>query len=91
MDPYSRRKIWELLQKEKKDKTIILTTHYMDEADFLADRVAIMNKGQVNQPTNQRQEPKKELTFLSASVSWIQFVLKESLWSELLSQCGEIR
>jgi ATP-binding cassette subfamily A (ABC1) protein 3 len=48
MDPYSRRKIWELLQHEKSNKTIVLTTHYMDEADFLADRIAIMNDGQVH-------------------------------------------
>ena len=44
MDPYSRRAIWELLNQSKKGRTIILTTHYMDEADYLADRVGIMSK-----------------------------------------------
>jgi ABC-type multidrug transport system ATPase subunit len=44
MDPYSRRAIWELLNQSKRGRTIILTTHYMDEADYLADRVAIMSK-----------------------------------------------
>jgi ABC-type transporter Mla maintaining outer membrane lipid asymmetry ATPase subunit MlaF len=39
MDPYSRRKIWELIQKSRGSRVIILTTHYMDEADVLADRV----------------------------------------------------
>eukprot|EP01114_Cavostelium_apophysatum_P013017 TRINITY_DN3066_c0_g1_i2.p1 TRINITY_DN3066_c0_g1~~TRINITY_DN3066_c0_g1_i2.p1 ORF type:complete len:1610 (-),score=443.90 TRINITY_DN3066_c0_g1_i2:33-4862(-) len=45
MDPYSRRKVWELLNESKKGRTIILTTHYMDEAEYLSDRVAIMSKG----------------------------------------------
>ena len=35
MDPQARRVIWNLIEKEKKDKTIILTTHFMDEADHL--------------------------------------------------------
>lgn len=39
MDPFSRRKIWELIQKSRGNRVIILTTHYMDEADVLADRV----------------------------------------------------
>ena len=39
--------MWELLHDAKKDKTVILTTQYMDEADFLADRVAIMASGKL--------------------------------------------
>ena len=35
MDPQARRGIWDLINKEKKNKTIILTTHFMDEADHL--------------------------------------------------------
>ncbi|XP_057605511.1 phospholipid-transporting ATPase ABCA3-like [Hippopotamus amphibius kiboko] len=45
MDPASRRATWDLLQHYKQDRTILLTTHYMDEADFLGDRIAIMVKG----------------------------------------------
>ncbi|XP_046959913.1 phospholipid-transporting ATPase ABCA3-like [Vanessa cardui] len=45
MDPASRRALWDLLQKEKKGRSLILTTHFMDEADFLGDRVAIMSSG----------------------------------------------
>ncbi|XP_004398889.1 PREDICTED: ATP-binding cassette sub-family A member 3-like [Odobenus rosmarus divergens] len=45
MDPVSRRATWDLLQQYKQDRTILLTTHYMDEADFLGDRIAIMVKG----------------------------------------------
>ncbi|OWR47004.1 ATP-binding cassette sub-family A member 7 [Danaus plexippus plexippus] len=47
MDPSSRRALWELLQREKKNRSMILTTHFMDEADFLGDRVAIMSSGRL--------------------------------------------
>ena len=45
MDTTSRRRLWDMLKKNKKDKIIILTTHYMDEADILGDRIAIMSEG----------------------------------------------
>ena len=45
VDPYSRRAIWDLLIKYKSGRTIILTTHFMDEADLLGDRIAIINCG----------------------------------------------
>ena len=45
VDPYSRRAIWDLLIKYKSERTIILTTHFMDEADLLGDRIAIINCG----------------------------------------------
>ena len=45
MDPTARREAWDIIQEAKKDRIIILTTHYMDEAEFLADRVAIVSKG----------------------------------------------
>jgi len=47
MDPYSRRKVWDLIQKNKRNKTIILTTHVMEEADLLGDHIAIMSKGKL--------------------------------------------
>lgn len=47
MDPYSRRNMWELLRRAKKGRVIILTTHFMDEADQLGDRIAIMAKGEI--------------------------------------------
>uniref|UniRef100_A0A8D2I8B3 ATP binding cassette subfamily A member 3 n=1 Tax=Urocitellus parryii TaxID=9999 RepID=A0A8D2I8B3_UROPR len=47
MDAISRRAIWDLLQQQKSDRTILLTTHFMDEADLLGDRIAIMAKGEL--------------------------------------------
>ncbi|MED6260960.1 hypothetical protein ATANTOWER_031975, partial [Ataeniobius toweri] len=47
VDPYSRRGIWDLLLKYRKDRTIILSTHYMDEAELLSDRIAIISKGKL--------------------------------------------
>uniref|UniRef100_T1IIG4 ABC transporter domain-containing protein n=1 Tax=Strigamia maritima TaxID=126957 RepID=T1IIG4_STRMM len=47
VDPQARRAIWDLLVKYKKGRTILLTTHFMDEADILGDRIAIMFKGKI--------------------------------------------
>ncbi len=45
MDTSARRHLWEMLKKNKNNKIVILTTHFMDEADFLGDRVGIMGDG----------------------------------------------
>ena len=45
MDPTARRETWDIIKEARKDKIILLTTHYMDEAEMLADRVAIMSRG----------------------------------------------
>lgn len=48
LDPLARRNLWNLITKIKEQgKTIILTTHYMEEAEILCDRVAIMEKGKI--------------------------------------------
>ncbi|MGD8638579.1 MAG: ATP-binding cassette domain-containing protein [Nitrosopumilaceae archaeon] len=49
LDPQTRRGIWEYIQKLNEDEglTIILTTHYMEEADYLCDRVAIIDNGKI--------------------------------------------
>ncbi len=45
MDPNARRQMWEILQQQRQDRTMVLTTHFMDEADVLGDRIAIMADG----------------------------------------------
>ncbi len=49
LDAQTRRKIWDYIieMKEREDVTIILTTHYIEEADKLCDRVAIIDKGKI--------------------------------------------
>jgi len=48
LDPKSRRNIWRIIENLKKeDRSILLTSHYLEEAELLADNVAIMNKGKI--------------------------------------------
>jgi ABC-2 type transport system ATP-binding protein len=48
LDPYARRRFWELIRSVKsRGKTIVLTTHYMEEAYELCDEIAIMDKGKI--------------------------------------------
>ena len=47
LDPQSRRGIWEHMAELKGKKTIVLTTHYLEEADALADRIAIIDEGKI--------------------------------------------
>uniref|UniRef100_A0AC34QT68 ABC transporter domain-containing protein n=1 Tax=Panagrolaimus sp. JU765 TaxID=591449 RepID=A0AC34QT68_9BILA len=47
MDPMARRGVLDIVEKIKMNKTILLTTHYMDEADLLSDRIIIMAKGEL--------------------------------------------
>jgi ABC-2 type transport system ATP-binding protein len=47
LDPQARRAIWEYIRGLKGKKTILLTTHYMDEADSLSDRIAIIDEGRI--------------------------------------------
>lgn len=47
MDPYSRRLCWKVLRNSRRNKAMVLTTHFMDEVDVLADRCAIMTEGEL--------------------------------------------
>lgn len=47
LDPQSRRAIWEYIEQLKGKTTVVLTTHYLEEADALADRVGVIDEGKV--------------------------------------------
>jgi ABC-2 type transport system ATP-binding protein len=48
MDPQARRQVWEVIQElRRREKTILMTTHYMEEAQHLCDRVAIVDHGKI--------------------------------------------
>ncbi|MFT4532266.1 MAG: ABC-2 type transport system ATP-binding protein [Candidatus Saccharimonadales bacterium] len=48
LDPQARRNLWELVQQiKRKGITVVLTTHYMDEAELLCDRIAVMDEGKI--------------------------------------------
>jgi ABC-type multidrug transport system ATPase subunit len=47
LDPNNRRKIWQLINKIKENRVIILTTHLMDEAEYLSDRIGVIVKGKL--------------------------------------------
>jgi ABC-2 type transport system ATP-binding protein len=48
LDPQARRNLWDLIQQIKREgRTIILTTHYMEEAEYLCDEIAIMDYGKI--------------------------------------------
>jgi ABC-2 type transport system ATP-binding protein len=81
LDPVSRVAVWEMLQriKSQRDLTILITTHYMDEADKLCDRIAIVDHGELkalDSPlTLKASIPGKnviEASFSSAPADWAQ-------------------
>ena len=81
LDPVSRVAVWEMLKriKEKRDLTVLITTHYMDEADKLCDRIAIVDHGDLkalDSPlTLKASIPSKnvlEASFLNAPPDWEQ-------------------
>ena len=47
IDPEARRQVWDILHNQCAGRTMILTTHYMEEAELLGDRIAIMADGQL--------------------------------------------
>ena len=47
VDPVARRSIWNLIVRQKQSRTVLLTTHHMDEADILSDQVAVIHRGKL--------------------------------------------
>ncbi|MCS7029543.1 MAG: ABC transporter ATP-binding protein [Bacteroidia bacterium] len=68
LDPQARRNIWDIIQNLKKQgKTVVMTTHYMEEAERLCDRLAIMDNGKIiniGKPTQLIQQAKLPTTLI---------------------------
>ncbi len=65
LDPQTRESIWEYIQElnQNQDVSVLMTTHYMEEADKLCDEIAIINQGQIitaNSPKNLKRELKAD-------------------------------
>jgi ABC-2 type transport system ATP-binding protein len=75
MDPNARRDMWAVIEdSKKKGKTVVLTTHYMEEAEALCDRVAIIDKGKIIA----LDRPKELIRLLDADKK-IEFKLEERI------------
>jgi ABC-2 type transport system ATP-binding protein len=98
LDPVSRVAVWEMLRKIKgqRDLTVLLTTHYMDEADKLCDRIAIVDHGELkalDSPLRLKASiPGKntlEVSFSDVPAGWLER-LKELPYVENVSGDGHI-
>ena len=70
LDPQSRRRFWELIKRIKaQGKTIVLTTHYMDEAEQLCDELVIMDHGRIVDQGSPQQLLAKHFQHISVAIS----------------------
>jgi ABC-2 type transport system ATP-binding protein len=86
LDPQSRRQLWEIIRRFRSDGgTVLLTTHYMEEAERLCDRVAIMDHGKVIA----HGTPRELIASLGAE-HVIEFALSDGVPGDLISGLGEM-
>lgn len=88
LDPMARRSLWEMIAAIKaRGKTVLLTTHYMEEAEILCDRVAIMDKGRIV-----AQDQTSALMHLSDKPFKLAFTMKQGVDGllERLEALGEV-
>lgn len=76
IDVIARRELWEVIRDLKEKMTIILTTHHMEEADSLADRIGIMAKGQLIK-TGTPAELKEQMETSSLEAAFVSIVTKK--------------
>ncbi len=83
LDPVSRVAVWEMLQriKAQRDLTVLLTTHYMDEADKLCDRIAIVDHGELRALDSPM---KLKASIPGKNVLEVSFTTPPDGWSERL-------
>jgi ABC-2 type transport system ATP-binding protein len=69
LDPHARKSVWNYIEKLKNEKTILLTTHYLEEADSLADRIAIMDKGEIIEMGTSSELKQRYTTYKTLKIS----------------------
>jgi ABC-2 type transport system ATP-binding protein len=93
LDPSSREVMWKYINRLVKDEkiTLILTTHYMEEADFLCDKIGIIDKGMIialDSPTQLKERLGGEV--IEMELAKKKYVDKENI-DRLLKQCNFVR
>lgn len=87
LDPSARRHLWQLIKKINSDGvTIVMTTHYMEEAEFLCNRVAIMDNGKILEI----DEPKKLIDRLSDTTQ-ISFFTDQQISQTIFQNLPEVK
>ena len=87
LDPKARRDMWQLIKTiNARGITIVMTTHYMEEAEFLCNRVAIMDEGKILEI----DEPKKLIDRLSETTQ-ISFFTENKIDAEIFKSIPEIK
>ena len=71
LDVKARKILWDIIEEIKKDRTILLTTHYLEEVEFLADRIGIVSRGKM-----QAIGTREEITAMTGSDSFEDAFLK---------------
>lgn len=105
LDPQTRESIWEYITKlnQKEEVTVLMTTHYMEEADQLCDEVAIINKGQIikaDSPINLKRELKADTITIKVdkpdpfvqkvkSLDYVENVFQDDSTIKLMVERGE--
>ena len=89
LDPVSRVAVWEMLQqlKRTRDLTVFLTTHYMDEADKLCDRIAIVDHGKL---VALDSPMKLKASISGTNVLEVSFPTTPAGWEDRLKQLPEV-
>ncbi len=69
LDPHARKSVWNYIEKLKGDKTILLTTHYLEEADALSDKIAIIEKSNIIETGTSHELKTKYNSFHTMDIS----------------------
>ncbi len=89
LDPVSRVAVWEMLQKIKavRDLTVLITTHYMDEADKLCDRIAIVDHGELKALDSPM---KLKASIPGKNILEVSFATVPQDWEQVLARLPEV-